>query len=269
MNIKKIIGFIQNEFRKYVCNERGTFIGLSAGTIGTIALLGGGAYALSKGGGGDKMTNYQRDMQNWQLQQYEAAQKRARGLREPVEAYAKGILEPGYEAYSPEMRGKMFSRIQEQLAPGFEERMRGQREDISSQGITGTPGAAILRKLRRDYEEDLMGKATDIELTSASQTLGQKRGAAGMLSSMATSIAGGTPSPTFYAPAADTGGGYGEGFGKLLTSLMPGGEAKMMEQYLDILRKRKGGTGTMAGLQDIFGSEGQSGFRTTGIGISQ
>ena len=47
--IRKIWSFIREDFKKKVLNERGTFIGLSAGTIGTAALLGGGAaFLLSK-----------------------------------------------------------------------------------------------------------------------------------------------------------------------------------------------------------------------------
>lgn len=114
--------------------------------------------------------------------------QRAKDIEGDLYSFGKGRLDPSYQAISPEKQAMMYQRIQDQLSPAFEKSIKDQEQGIFSQGITGTPGAAILGKLRQDYMKDLMGKATDIAIEDIGLTESGRRYGAGLLDNLRGSL---------------------------------------------------------------------------------
>ena len=111
-------------------------------------------------------------------------------IKELLYGAGRKRLQPGYEAISPEMQATMFGRIKEQLAPEFEEQMQAQLSNIYQQGIEGTPGSAILGKLRQDYLKGLSGRATDIGIESALRTESGRQYGGGLLERLRGGLVG-------------------------------------------------------------------------------
>lgn len=84
--------------------------------------------------------------------------------------FGKSRMSPDYQVITPEQQAMMFNRIKEQLSPEFDRQLKEQQQSIFSQGITGTPGSAILNKLKQDYMNDLSGRATDIAIQNIGLT---------------------------------------------------------------------------------------------------
>lgn len=86
--------------------------------------------------------------------------------------FGKSLLEEGktYEAMTPAQQSMIYGRIKEQLQPDFDRQMKEYEQNVFTQGIEGTPGSAILGKLRQDYMKDLSGRATDIAIENIGLT---------------------------------------------------------------------------------------------------
>ena len=168
--------------KPFGCNC-GTFIGLSAGAIGTAALI-GGSYALSRGG--NKKEEISRPSYADLYKQF--FDPRAKEITGDLYDFGKSRLDPSYQAISPEQQSMIFKRIQGQLQPGFEEQLEGQRSDIYAQGIEGTPGSAILSNLRQSYLDDLSGRATDIAIEDISRTEAGRQYGGGLLERLRGSL---------------------------------------------------------------------------------
>lgn len=116
--------------------------------------------------------------------------QRATDIEDQLYSFYKQRLEPGYQAITPDQQTMMFNRIKDQLSPTFEEQLKSQEQGIFSQGITGTPGASILGKLRQDYMKDLMGKATDIAIEDIGLTESGRQYGTGVLERLQGSLVG-------------------------------------------------------------------------------
>lgn len=114
--------------------------------------------------------------------------ERAKEIEGDLYGFGKSRLDPSYQAISPAQQAMMYKRIEEQLAPTFEKTIKDQEQGIFSQGITGTPGASILGKLRQDYMKDLMGKATDIAIEDIGLTESGRRYGVGVLDQLRGSL---------------------------------------------------------------------------------
>lgn len=120
MRLKKILEFIRDDFKKRVCNERGTWAAI-AGTIGTTAVLGGAGYLGYKGLKGDKGKQAEPGGWNWlQSPQYSFTEPRYRlasdVMMQEMERMQAGELPQWYSGISPilrrEMKESMLPQVQ-------------------------------------------------------------------------------------------------------------------------------------------------------------
>lgn len=114
--------------------------------------------------------------------------QRSKDIESQLYDFYKQRVTPEYQAITPDQQKMMLDRIQENLAPEFERQMKAQEQGIFSQGITGTPGASILGKLRQDYMKDLMGKGTDIAIENIGLTESGRQYGTGVLERMRGSL---------------------------------------------------------------------------------
>ncbi len=192
-----------------------------------------------------------------------------------LEKYGTERLSPNYQAISPAQQSIIYNRIKSTLQPQFDEGIAGQLQNIQTMGIEGTPGAAILSKLRKDYANDLSGRATDIAIQDITSTLSEKSKGADILSNLRNSLMGeasgiagadygGAMSDYMYnKQRADTSsdalwGTLGQVGGNLLSSYLSP-QTAFMKDYEDILKK--GGTGTSKGLYDVLGTSDMFGSK--------
>lgn len=192
-----------------------------------------------------------------------------------LEGYGKERLSPNYQAISPAQQSIIYNRIKSTLQPQFDEGIAGQLQNIQTMGIEGTPGAAILSKLRKDYANDLSGRATDIAIQDITSTLSEKSKGADILSNLRNSLMGeasgiagadygGAMSDYMYnKQREDTSsdalwGTLGQVGGNLLSSYLSP-QTTFMKDYLDIMKK--GGTGTSKGLYDVLGTSDMFGSK--------
>lgn len=134
--------------------------------------------------------------------------QRATDIEDQLYDFYKQRLDPSYQAITPDQQAMMFQRIQDQLSPTFEKQIKDQEQGIFTQGITGTPGASILGKLRQDYMKDLMGKATDIAIEDIGLTESGRQYGTGVLERLKEGLVG--QGNTAYGGAM-TGYGYDMG----------------------------------------------------------
>lgn len=119
-----------------------------------------------------------------------AKSSRIGSIEDLLYGYGNQRLQPGYEAINPQQQNMIYNRIAEQLNPDFEKNLKGQEQAIYNMGIQGSPGASILGQLRKDYMNDLGGRATDIAIQNISQTANERGQGINVLDALRNSLMG-------------------------------------------------------------------------------
>lgn len=240
---------------------------ITAAVLG-FGFLGAGGKAAGWWGGKDKKEESKPTTPSYEDLYRRTSSPKISEYQNLLEGYGKERLAPSYQAISPAQQSIIYNRIKSTLQPQFDEGLEGQLQNIQTMGIEGTPGAAILSKLRKDYVNDLSGRATDIAIQDITSTLSEKSKGADILNNLRSSLmgeasgivnqdySGAMDDYTYNREREDTSsdalwGTLGQLGGNLLSSYLSP-QTAFMKNYLDIMKK--GGTGTSKGMYDILGS---------------
>jgi len=209
MNIKKAVRKITNKIfpckwgrckdKLFGCNC-GTFIGLSAGTIGTMALMGGGAYLASRGGSDDGGDDYQWSMPPDPKFFAQPEYEEAVGAR-------KKWWEELQEGYLPEDWGKIWELAKQKTSQYYWG---------GPEGGAGLAGKVKASAARRNVSESPAlesglgrmgmaeaGQLKDIDVSEITGRMGERQNWLGQISKLASMKQPGTwQGATGFAPGA-------------------------------------------------------------------